>query len=38
MSLVSFLNNLIQYDGFELVDANSNKYVIGNPIKKTNSS
>ena len=34
MSLVSFLNNLIQYDGFELVDANSKKYVIGNPIRK----
>ncbi len=34
MSLVSFLNNLIQHDGFELVDANSKKYVIGNPIKK----
>ena len=34
MSLVSFLNNLIQYDGFELVDANSKKYVIGNPIKE----
>ena len=34
MSLVSFLNNLIKYDGFELVDANSKKYVIGNPIKE----
>ena len=34
MSLVSFLNNLIQYDGFELVDANSKKYVIGKPIKE----
>tara|TARA_E500000178_G_scaffold226851_1_gene223673 strand:- start:24 stop:1211 length:1188 start_codon:yes stop_codon:yes gene_type:complete len=34
MSLVSFLNNLIQYDGFELEDANSKKYVIGNPKKK----
>ena len=34
MSLVSFLNNLIQYDGFELVDANSKKYVIGNPIRE----
>jgi cyclopropane-fatty-acyl-phospholipid synthase len=34
MSLVSFLNNLIQYDGFELIDANSKKYVIGKPIKE----
>ena len=34
MSLVSFLNNLIKYDGFELIDANSKKYVIGNPIKE----
>ena len=34
MSLVSFLNNLIKYDGFELVDANSKKYVIGNPIRE----
>ena len=34
MSLVSFLNNLIQYDGFELVDANSKKYVIGKPIRE----
>ena len=34
MSLVSFLNNLIQYDGFELVDVNSKKYVIGNPIRE----
>ena len=33
MSLVSFLNNLIKYDGFELIDANSKKYVIGNPVK-----
>ena len=34
MSLVSFLNNLIKYDGFELVDANSKKYIIGKPIKE----
>ena len=34
MSLVSFLNNLIKYDGFELIDANSKKYVIGKPIKE----
>ena len=34
MSLVSFLNNLFKYDGFELVDSNSKKYVIGKPIKE----
>ena len=34
MSLVSFLNNLIKYDGFELIDANSKKYIIGKPIKE----
>ena len=34
MSLVSFLNSLIKQDGFELIDANSKKYVIGNPIKE----
>ena len=34
MSLVSFLNNLIKYDGFELIDANSKKYVIGKPVKE----
>ena len=34
MSLVSFLNNLIKYDGFELIDANSKKYVIGKPIRE----
>ena len=35
MYLVSFLNKLIKEDGFVLVDANSNNYVIGNPKKKT---
>ena len=31
MSLISFLNNLFKQDGFELIDSNSKKYVIGNP-------
>ena len=35
MYLVNFLNKLIKEDGFVLVDANSNNYVIGNPKKKT---
>ena len=30
MSLISFLNDLFKEDGFELVDSNSKKYVIGN--------
>ena len=34
MKLVSFLNNLFKYDGFELIDSNSKKYVIGKPIKE----
>ncbi len=34
MSLVSFLNNLFKDDGFELIDSNSKKYVIGKPIKE----
>ena len=34
MSLVSFLNNLFKDDGFELIDSNSKKFVIGNPIKE----
>ncbi len=33
MKLVSFLNNLFKHDGFELIDSNSKKYVIGKPIK-----
>ncbi len=33
MSLISFLNNLFKQDGFELIDSNSKKYVIGNPKK-----
>ncbi len=34
MSLVSFLNNLFKEDGFELIDSNSKKYVIGSPKKE----
>tara|TARA_B100001175_G_scaffold273359_1_gene247002 strand:+ start:323 stop:1510 length:1188 start_codon:yes stop_codon:yes gene_type:complete len=34
MKLVNFLNNLFKYDGFILVDSNSKKFVIGNPIKQ----
>jgi len=35
MYLVNFLNKLIKEDGFVLVDANSNNYVIGTPKKET---
>ena len=34
MQLVSFLNNLLKDDGFILMDANSKKYIIGNPKKE----
>ena len=34
MKLVKFLNNLFKHDGFLLVDFNSQKYVIGKPIKE----
>ena len=34
MYLASFLNKLIKEDGFILVDANNNKYVIGSPLKE----
>tara|TARA_X000000368_G_scaffold417119_1_gene412635 strand:- start:781 stop:1968 length:1188 start_codon:yes stop_codon:yes gene_type:complete len=34
MQLVSFLNKLFKEDGFILVDANSRKYIIGNPKKQ----
>ena len=34
MYLARFLNKLIKNDGFILVDANSVKYIIGNPKKK----
>ena len=33
MDLVKFLNNLFKYDGFILIDSNSKKFKIGNPIK-----
>ena len=33
MNLVNFLNKLIKHDGFALIDSNSKKFVIGNPIK-----
>ena len=34
MYLVNYLNKLIKEDGFILLDANSNNYVIGNPKKQ----
>ena len=34
MHLANYLNKLIKEDGFILLDANSNNYVIGNPKKK----
>ena len=34
MKLVSFLNSLFKYDGFELIDSNSKKYVIGKPSRE----
>ena len=34
MQLINFLNKLFKDDGFILVDANSKKYIIGNPKKK----
>ena len=34
MYLASFLSKLIKKDGFILIDANSNKYIIGSPKKK----
>mgnify|MGYP001433448845 CR=1 FL=1 len=34
MQLVNFLNKLFKQDGFVLIDANLNKYVIGNPKKE----
>ncbi len=33
MKLVNFLNKLFKDDGFILIDANSKKYIIGNPRK-----
>ena len=34
MQLVSFLNRLIKEDGFILIDADTRKYIIGNPKKE----
>jgi len=34
MQLISFLNKLVKEDGFILIDANSKKYIIGNPKKE----
>ena len=34
MNLVNFLNNLFKFDGFILIDSNSNKFVIGKPLKE----
>ena len=34
MKLLNFLNNLFKYDGFILIDSNSNKFVIGKPVKE----
>ena len=34
MILAKFLNNLFKKGGFELIDANSKKHVIGNPKEK----
>ena len=35
MQLARFLNNIFKNDGFILIDANSKKYIIGFPKKKT---
>jgi len=34
MKLVNFLNNLFKQDGFVLIDSDSKKFVIGNPINE----
>ncbi len=34
MQLARFLNKLVKHDGFILIDANSKKYIIGNPKKE----
>ena len=34
MQLARYLDKLFQKDGFLLIDANSNKYIIGTPKKK----
>ena len=35
MKLINFLNDLFKEDGFILIDYNSNRYVIGKPLKET---
>ena len=35
MQLARYLDKLFQKDGFVLIDANSNKYIIGIPKNKT---
>jgi cyclopropane-fatty-acyl-phospholipid synthase len=35
MQLARYLDKLFQKDGFLLIDANSNKYIIGTPKNKT---
>ena len=32
MKLINFLNNLIKYDGFILIDSNFNKFVIDKSV------
>ncbi|MDC3163735.1 cyclopropane-fatty-acyl-phospholipid synthase family protein [Candidatus Pelagibacter sp.] len=34
MKLINFLNDLFEYDGFILIDYDSNRYVIGKPLKE----
>ena len=34
MKLINFLNDLFKYDGFILIDYDSNRYVIGKPLKE----
>ena len=34
MNLENFLNKLIKYDGFLLIDSNLNKFIIGKPLKE----
>ena len=34
MKLINFLNKLIKKDGFMLIDADKNQYIIGKPEKK----
>ncbi len=34
MYLANFLDKLFKYDGFILIDSNSNRFVIGKPLKE----